>query len=358
MEREQFMDEFIRVLRMRGHNAVSTRYLKSLLLDSRFGELEACTTDVCMSQIIKLVGARFLIHGSLDYDTSSACVVKLTIIDVPFNRQLIEKKTSFAKKTGMSVPQIVEFADSILSNVSMMLSAITGVISVVDVQSKDSSIMEPVEITEPSAGKKDDLSDSAGRFCGPTEVTENLIIDSLTEQAPEVASDTSLAYDMSDTTDTATDNDTVNTFVSSSDEADSTKHVDTVMQVNTISTSVPLSLSAPQDYKLSGPAAPPEALQRENTRKKFKILRISTCGISALAAFTGGMVINSSVRKSLDKEKMLFNDYMRADKNQTENRYQVYLSQTEKTDVKVQQRSFLYVLGLLGLTGCAISIKF
>ncbi|HEX2958277.1 MAG TPA: hypothetical protein VHO70_15690 [Chitinispirillaceae bacterium] len=353
-ESEQFMDEFIKVLRIRGHNAVSTRYLKSLLLDSRFGELEDCTTSVCMSQLVKVVGTRFLIRGSLLSDSSRMYVVNLTVVDVPNNRVLTEQKEIFATNPGISASQTAEFTDKILKSVDTALSATGVVVPVASYQSTESTVIQPVEMAEPIIDTIDEHSDSAGSAPGSADSTQNLIIDSLVEQTAEIISDSSLAKVKVDTADTD-----VNTLIISNPETDSGKALDTGVVVYSENTTPPPSLSVPlQEYQTSGPGVPPEALKRENVRKRFKALRISTCGTIALAAFTGGIAINSSVKKSLDQEKVLFRDYMNADKNQTETTYQRYLSQTDKTDVKMRQRSFLYMLGVLGLAGCAISIKF
>jgi hypothetical protein len=93
-------------------------------------------------------------------------------------------------------------------------------------------------------------------------------------------------------------------------------------------------------------------------KKKLKIVRISTFGTIAFAAFSGGIAINSLVKRSLDKEGMFYNDYMKADKYRADGAYQTYLLQTEETDARIRQRSFLYTLGVLGLAGGVISLKF
>jgi hypothetical protein len=93
-------------------------------------------------------------------------------------------------------------------------------------------------------------------------------------------------------------------------------------------------------------------------KKKLKIVRISTFGAITLAAFSGGIVINNSVKKSLNKEKIFFSDYMKADEQRADAAYQAYVLQTEKTDARMRQRSFLYTLSALGLAGGVISFKF
>jgi aryl-alcohol dehydrogenase-like predicted oxidoreductase len=107
-----------------------------------------------------------------------------------------------------------------------------------------------------------------------------------------------------------------------------------------------------------GPSVPADALKRSNKSKILKRVRISGFGVVALSGFIGGIMTNNTVKKSLDDEKALFNRYMNANANQTRVTYQEYIDQTEKTDAKMRQRTFLYVLSGLGLAACGISFKF
>ncbi len=353
VEVEQFMDEFINELRMRGHNAVSTRYLKSVLLDSRLGELDACTTQVCMSQLVRLVGTRFLIHGSLDLDSSMMYIVNVKVIDVPNNVVVTVQQDNFPKNPGITAIRTAEFTDKILKSIDSTLLKSNGA-HIESTAAAESSVTRPADIGLPSPDTIATSSDSSVSAPESTEIVQNLIIDSLVEQVTERVSDSSVILSQADTveTDTATD------VIISNQEKDSINDADTAKV--SLSVSAPtVSLTVPQpEYQSSGPAAPPEALKRENVRRKLKIARVSTFGTIALAAFAGGIVINSSVRKSLDKEKVFFNDYMQADEHQADAAYQAYLLQTEKTDARMRQRSFLYTLSALGLAGGVISFKF
>lgn len=358
MEVEQFMDEFIKVLRMRGHNAVSTRYLKSVLLDSRLGELDACTTQVCMSQLVRLLGTRFLIHGSLQIDSSMTYVVNVKVIDVPNNAVVTIQQDNFTKNPGISATKTAEFTDKILSSVNDALIGAVG-LPVTNLLSNESVVSQNTGMEVPSPDTIEKFSDSSGHVPDPAEGTQNMIVDSLVEQTTEIVSDSSTILSMVDTSVV----DTANTLVISNHDndsgVDSAKVLDTATVVLSVSPPPTVSLTIPElKYQSDGPAAPPEALKRENVRKKLKIVRISTFGTITLAAFSGGIVINSAVRKSLDKEKVFFNTYMQADEHQADAAYQTYFSQTEKTDAKMRQRSFLYTLGMLGLAGGVISFKF
>jgi hypothetical protein len=354
MEGEQFMDEFIKVLRMRGHNAVSTRYLKSVLLDSRFGVLEACTTQVCMSQLVRLVGTRILLHGSLYSDSTMDCIINLKVIDVPNDKVLTEQCERFTSKNGISSEQIDKFTEKIMNLVSKMLIG-TGDESVAIEPAAESSEIQHAEVAVSVLDTVEKNSDYSGHAPGSAEATQNMIADSLVEQATENISATSNTPTLVDTAATKSEN----VLAINNHEKDSGKVIDTVTLVHSVSTPPQVSLKTPiQEYESSRPAAPPEALKRENVKKKLKIVRISTFGTIAFAAFSGGIAINSLVKRSLDKEGMFYNDYMKADKYRADGAYQTYLLQTEETDARIRQRSFLYTLGVLGLAGGVISLKF
>jgi hypothetical protein len=358
MEVEQFMDECINVLRLRGHNAVSTRYLKSVILDSRLGELDACTTQVCMSQLVRLVGTRFLIHGSLYLDSSMMYVVNVKVIDVPKNSVVTILQDNFPKNPGITAVKTAEFTDKILNSVKAALNG-TGRLPVV--AASDSSVIENAaiktsEVVVSAPETVEVIADTSDSVSGSSsEVNKTMIVDSLVDQPSENVSDTSAIHTLTDTV--AADSSSMVVVISQ--EIDSGIAPDTSNVVLAVSAPPPVSLTIPlQEYQTSGPAAPPEALKRENVRKKLKVIRIATFGTIALAAFSGGIVINSSVKKGLEKEKTFFSDYMQADEKGADAAYQAYLQQTEKTDARMRQRSFLYTLSVLGLAGGIISFKF
>jgi hypothetical protein len=353
MEGEQFLDEFIKVIRMQGHNAVSTRYLKSVFLDSRFGVLEACTTQVCMSQLVRLVGTRFLLHGSLSSDSGMDYVINLKIIDVPNNKILTEQCEHFTQKNGLSPALIEKFTNKVLNIVTATVIGSGG--EPFAIQSAAERVETPhTDVVVPPSDTVEKKSDSSTNVPGSAEVNQILIVDSLVEHTSENLPDTSKGLSNVDSVTI----DSTNVLSVKNIEKDSARALDTTVELS-VSTPPPVILTVPlQEYQSSGPTAPPEALKRENVRKKLKIVRVSTFGAIALAAFSGGIEINSLVKKSLGKEKVFFNDYMKADESRADAAYQAYLLQTEKTDARIRQRSFLYTLGLLGLAGCAVSLKF
>ncbi|MBN1601429.1 MAG: hypothetical protein JW915_07460 [Chitinispirillaceae bacterium] len=394
---EQFMDEVINVIRMRGHNAVSTRYLRSIILDSRFGSLEACTTSACMTELVKQVGTRYVMHGTLYSDSSSELVVELHIVDVPANALISVQMDSFNKNLQESAAEIREFTDRILSDAKK--SEAKGGVSGQTIQNSSSG----TTASAVSSGDQPEVSDSQGSpETADTAGTDavNSLPDSWAQDLPEaqqpqpvepleqsvqspaverVGQSGSLVQEVPATDDVTmqVESETLEPVqqdssiaVSSSDvevvelaDADTLESADSVAQATAVAeTSVDTGSeneqSSPLAFQAEGPSVPTGALKKDNRTKISKRIRITGFGVAALCGITGGIVTNSKVKENLKDEKVLFKNYMNASAEQTGVAYQQYINKTEKTDKKMQQRNLLYVLSGLGLAACGISIKF
>lgn len=383
MSGEQFMDEVIKVIRMRGHNAVSTRYLRSVLMDSRFGELEACTTSVCMNKLVNQVGTRFVIHGSLYSDSSSDYIIELHIVDAPRNALISVQMESFDKNPESSGAKILDFTDRILSDVKKAVS--NGIVQTPEIQQPAvdtvASVVQPDEVA-PQQSAETDTQEVVKATDAVQADAVNALPDTWAEELPKekqgsvpetgagstyvqaTTENSESAPVLTETPQLSQQEPGIIASVADVDTVEPAKP-DPAVSAN-IETSIDKSVvrSVPQEESsrpvllADGPSVPADALKRSNKSKILKRVRISGFGVVALSGFIGGIMTNNTVKKSLDDEKALFNRYMNANANQTRVTYQEYIDQTEKTDAKMRQRTFLYVLSGLGLAACGISFKF
>ena len=397
---EQFMDEVIKVIRMRGHNAVSTRYLRSVMLDSRFGPLESCTTSVCMTDLVKQVGTRYVMHGTLYSDSSSELVVELHIVDVPANALISVQMDSFNKNVQESAAEILEFTDRILNDAKKS-EAKSGV-SVQNLQPSvlDSTIPAASSGGQPLAtyieengnnadtsgtdavnnlpdswaqsgseeGQQQSVEPFAQHAQSPAEERLGLSGGVVQEAAGKTETDVTPLQVESETLQPVQQDSSVavlssdvevvesvdaDTVQSSSAVVDEASVMETPVETGSESES-----AAPVVFQEEGPPVPKGALKKDNRSQILKRVRIVGFGAAALCGLAGGIVANSKVKKNLKDEKVLFSNYMNASAEQTGVTYQQYIDKTEKTDKKMQQRTLLYVLSGLGLAACGISIKF
>lgn len=393
---EQFMDEVIKVIRMRGHNAVSTRYLRSVMLDSRFGPLEACTTSACMTDLVKQVGTRYVMHGTLYSDSSSELVVEMHIVDVPANALISVQMDSFNKNIQESGAEIREFTDRILSDAKK--SDVKGGASVQTLQhsslettaSAVSSGDQPLTSDIQESAKNADttsteavnnLPDSwAQDLAGekqpePVEHLEQSVQSSAEERVGQSGSVVQEAPDPNVTI--QEESETLQPVLQdssvavSSDDVEAVESVDVDIVESTSSVAQAVAVaetsadagsgsesSSPLVFQAEGPSVPIRALKKDNRSKIFKRIRITGFGAAALCGLAGGIVTNSKVKKNLKDENVLFRNYMNASAEQTGIAYKHYIDETEKTDKKMQQRNLLYVLSGIGLAACGISFKF
>jgi hypothetical protein len=416
MTAEQFMDEFLKDIRMQGHNAVSTRYLRSVLLDSRFGALEACTTSVCMKDLCRVVGTRFLVHGSLNSDSTSGLVIELHVVDAQGGFEVTSQTEFFKKNPSVLGAQVLDFTEKILQKVSSSLSVskvVPGLLQLTEggtliaaqtpkkvegemidtigkKDTQDVNITNVSQIDTVVGNRGTDLSNS--NLPQTINQSESISVDdsaivSDTVKKVYATPDTMVLSenDKGDTIDSISNgtsavdssvsvNDSLTPMVRLTNTNSSEDHNDTnetknnptlVAQIQKAydgrsnnSTRLSVSDQSTIIAQTIGPVVPSEALNSKPKITTHKKVRIASFGMVTLAGFMGGIITNEVVKKSLDDENALFDEYMKATAEQTEETYQKYLSQTDKTDIKIRQRSLLYALGVLGLTACTVSIRF
>jgi ferritin-like metal-binding protein YciE len=369
-----------------------------------------------MKNLCRVVGTRFLVHGSLDADSSSGLLIELRVVDAPSGFEITSQIESFKKNPSLLGAQVLDFTEKILQKVTAALS--TGKViqeplqfmqsdtlitaqpvkkkpeqminSIVPNDTQSVSRTGKLEIDTAGNGRNELAADNqqsqaikqsqSNSFDDSTTVNNvvrnvNPIPDTLVNPGNN---NVVIAKSISDGTDTVNNtvllNDTQTSIVGLISTNSTEEHIDTnetesnptiVAQVlkpddGTSITSTKSSVSEQTTIiaQTVGPVAPSEALNSKPKGNSFKKLRIASFGIITMAGCIGGIITNGVIKKSLDEESALYKVYMKANAEQTEETYQRYVSQTDKTDAKIRQRSLLYALGVLGLTACTVSIRF
>jgi TolB-like protein len=340
--RNSLTDHLIQKLKDAGYNAIGTRYLSSVL------KMGPCDSDECMRKIASLVGARYVVSGSVTGDTNSY-KVSVNFMDLMESKVLLttnrllngaQASTYYADELTLLILQSLNNGDSLLSSTDTASSDLP--LSVQDSTTDSTSDIQPQEAhcCDSSVSEESDstVSDTADSKAVLAENTENTIP---VEKALELESDSNpipeenvsvIKPELNQKTDTA-----------------STNHD------NIASSTVPAEVYIP-------PIEPKKTifkpLPRRLNQQFFRGTRLLVFGNTALVGLIGGLVMNDRVKKGLDKEIELYRQHENADRNHLSSTYQSYKRQTEKTDRDARIRNVMYAVSGVCAVGFSISIFF
>jgi len=124
---------------------------------------------------------------------------------------------------------------------------------------------------------------------------------------------------------------------------------------NIASTSIPGSVYIPPIKEKKSLIKP---LPRRLDQQFFRGGRLLVFGNTAIAGLIGGLVMNDRVKKGLDKEAELYRRHENADREHLVPTYESYKRQTEKTDKDSRIRNAMYAVSGVCALGFTISIFF
>lgn len=333
--RNNFTENLIQNLKKGGFNAIGTRYLTSIL------KMETCSTDDCMRKIASIVGAQYVIYGTMNGDTVTFSV-DLHIKDIANNKELI----SFNQ---MLVGGLL--AASQLSNdlVSMISGANSGTVA-----TSISSTVAPDSGSEKSENQH--ISEDDTLTCEDTnlttqEKTEAFIVDSLIK-----VQDSQQEFIKNDTANNHTDS--VQISQPSAPAVNIRQDNKPVVQ-DSVSNE---SKNSPDTEKVFIPSYEKKSLIKplpsRLNQQFFRGTRLLVFGNIAIVGILGGLVMNGKVKQSIEKETELYSEHKKADALHNEATYYSYKKQTEKTDRYSKIRNSFYSVSGVCAIGFSVSVFF
>ncbi len=348
--RNSFTDHLIQKLKDTGHNAIGTRYLSSVL------KMGSCDSDECMKRIASLVGARYVIFGSIKGDTNSY-KLSVNFKDLLESKELltINRLLNGAQTSIYYVDELTQLilkslnGDDSLSSPDTDSSGLPSLKTVQDLTA-DSVISEiqPQSMahfsnTTISAKSDSTVTDTADSSLAKTALADSTENEITVNTTLELESDTNLMSEENVSAIKPEQNQEIN--------------IESSQPENIAGSTIPIPAEVyipPMKAKKSLFKPLPKRLDQQF----FRGTRLLVFGNTALVGMIGGLVMNDRIKKGLDKETQLYQRHKNADKEHLTSTFESYKRQTEKTDSDSRIRNALYAVSGLCAVGFSISLFF
>ncbi len=338
--RNSFTDLLIQKLRDAGYNAIGTRYLSSVL------KMGACDSDECMKKIASLVGARYVIFGSIKGDSNSYRL-SVNLKDLPESKILLTTDRLLSD-TQASMFYVDELTLLITQSFNGDRSSDSSGLSIIKIQN---SITDSVSIIQPqSIAHYSDTADSAKPDSTATKTEDSSLEKTILADSTEnVNTDKNALKLESDTNLTSENLSSIKTEQNREMNSENTNYD------NFANSTIPTGFYIPP---MKGKKSLLKPLPRRLDQQFFRGARLLVFGNTALAGLIGGLIMNDRVKKGLDKEIELYQRHENADKEHLASTYDSYKRQTEKTDRDSRIRNAIYAVSGVCAVGFSISIFF
>lgn len=382
--RNSFTDRLIQKCKDAGYNTIGTRYLSNVL------KMGSCDSDECMRKIASLVGARYVIFGSIKGDTNSY-KLSVNFKDLLENKELltINRLLSGTQASIYYVDELTLLIIQSLNGGDSLSSSNTdssGLPLLQTAQDSVSEIQPQITTHNSDTVTASTNSDSTVTETADSSLAKSVLADSVenvihVEKALEKESDTNRISEENvaviDTVQNLKENvaviDTVQNLKEnvtaigteqnlkeenlSATGTEQNLKMDTVSTYsdNIASTSIPGSVYIPPIKEKKSLIKP---LPRRLDQQFFRGGRLLVFGNTAIAGLIGGLVMNDRVKKGLDKEAELYRRHENADREHLVPTYESYKRQTEKTDKDSRIRNAMYAVSGVCALGFTISIFF
>lgn len=337
--RNNIIDTMISRIKSTGYNAVGTRYLTSVL------KMETCSTFSCMEKIALLVGARYVINGSLSGD-SITFNLSLEIFDVSEKKRL--HTTEKMLVGGLQAASL--FATELVATISEITTnhgkITTPAILPIDEEKKD---IEQVPTAQPASEPEPvDSSTDTFNFDITQSSSQTVEHQQTVNEEQSIVLPPSLPNNPEQIP--LTENTNIDSINKSEELKKETLKSDSIKLPPVL---VEAFTPPPLKRKILFKSLP-SRLDQQN----FRGLRLLAFGNLAVVGGIAGLVLNDKVSQSLKKEIELYEEHLKAGKNQLKSTYYNYSRQTEKTDDYIKIRNALYTASGVCAAGFAISIAF
>lgn len=341
--RNSFTNHLIQKLKDAGYNAIGTRYLSSVL------KMGSCDSDECMKKIASLVGARYVIFGSIKGDTNS---FKLS---VNFKDLLEEKEPLTINRLLSGTQASIYYVDELTLLILQSLND-DGSLSTSDTDSSDLPLLKTVQ---DSASEIQPLSNAYDSNTAVSTKPDSTLSDTADSSLAKtaLADSTINAIPVNTTLELKSDTNLVSEGNVSVIKPEQNQKMDTQKTYpdNIAGSTIPTGVFIPpikDKKKLFKP------LPRRLDQQFFRGARLLVFGNTALAGLIGGLVMNDRVKKGLDKEMELYHRHEDANNQHLSSTYDSYKRQTEKTDRDSRIRNAMYAVSGVCALGFSISIFF
>lgn len=354
--RNRFSDHLIKKLKDTGYNAIGTRYLSSAL------KMGSCDSEDCMQRIASLVGARYVIFGSVTGDTNT---YKLAISV----KDLLENKHLLATNRLLSggAQAALYYTDELTLLISQCFDGATPLKEIdtaapgapdIETTKKETTIDSVIEITQqPRENNSDtaDIVDSADSAQSDSSVRDpadsNLTRSEINDSMKVITIDNRLTELKNDT------------YIITEQNTSSVKPVQSQKSdVEDSFSDKQVSLNSPHNVYTPPPVYDNRSilkpLPRQLNQQFFRGARLLVFGNTAMAGLISGLIINDRVKKGLNKEAELYLQHKNAPKKDIISTYDSYIKQTEKTDRYSKLRNAMYAVSGVCALGFTISIFF
>lgn len=345
--RNRFSDHLIKKLKDTGYNAIGTRYLSSAL------KMGSCDSEDCMKKIASLVGARYVIFGSITGDTNSYKLA-INVKDLLEDKHLL---TTNRLLTG-GTQAALYYTDELTLLVSQCLDGTTSLTSdtaspeIPDILTKKYETVDSVSaITQQPRESNSDTAasvqsdppaeDTADSRLGGSEINDSVKVITTDNNLSEQKNDTYVITGQS---------------IPPVKPAESQKiDVEDSISGRQVSSNSPHNEYVPPVYDKKSILKP---LPRRLNQQHFRGARLLAFGNTAIAGLIGGLILNDRVKKGLDREAELYLQHKNAQKKDVTSTYDSYIRQTEKTNRYSGLRNVMYAVSGVCTIGFTISIFF
>ena len=360
-------DDLIRHLKENGVNAVGTRYLTAAL------QIEICSTMACMKKIANLVGAKYLVSGSLGGDSVTS-TVDFKLFDIgaekehcAFNQVII----GGAQALQLYMP---ELASLLVSSISNTLPANRQtpdhVVAKEPPQTDSVQAFQEEPVDTGSTLKTDHVKVSVKqvKIIEPEEKADAYISDTVPSGDKQLITALSVTFDSPE--------DTLEKPLQASNPMPARifeKQDTAADQCDSFQKTAPVLISMPEEpfpaNVLKTPAQGDKHQDFAGVRRSmqdpfswkqeyYKPVRLTGFGALAAAGYIGALVVNGKVRSSLQEESSAFDAYMESDAASADAAYREYSRKTQNTDRLSIQRTWWYFIAGVATVGFTFSVFF